>query len=222
MTAPTSHAVSPPGDPGTSGTPPGTEGGADLRYAPPPKRFARRFTLMVMLITLVLSVLVAIQLVPEVRYAFEQSVPTRVGDLATVPLDTDTQNRFVQAKGELTRDALGYTRLLASGQFWLSPVKDRPQLWVEVHVPAGMATESFVPPTSFVGRLVPLESAGPRYRLLARAAEWMEMAPSMDPWVLIDGETPRGARWSAAVCALLVAFAAFNLWGIFRLTRRVS
>ncbi len=182
----------------------------------------RLFTLVVMLVTLLISVLVAIQMVPEALYAFEEDVPHEVGTLGQLTLDENNANRLVHATGPLTGDAVRYERPLSPGEYWLVPAVGRPDLWVEVHVPDTVTAAEFVPPQSFVGRLVPLESAGPRYRVLGRAAQILEMGPTIDPWILIDGDTPRGSRWAVAVCAMLLLFALFNLWGIFRLTRKIG
>ncbi len=194
----------------------------DLTRAPKPRRFARIFTLVVMLVTLAISVLVAIQMVPEARYAFEGNTPHEVGTLDSLALDENNANRLVHATGLLTTEAIRYERPLSPGEYWLVPAVGRPDLWVEVHVPDTVTAEEFVPPRSFVGRLAPLGSAGPRYRVLGRAAQMLERGPTIDPWILIDGDTPRGSRWAVAVCAMLVLFAFFNLWGIFRLTRKVG
>lgn len=196
---------------------------ADLTAVRQPRRFARRFTVCVMLVTLVISILVAIQLVPEAKYAFEGEQPHEVGTLEQLALDENNANRLVHATGILSANALGYERPLSPGEYWLVPAKGRPELWVEVHVPDTVTAEAFVPPTSFVGRLVPLASAGPRYRVLGLSGAYqaMGMGPTVDPWILIDGDTPRASRWVLVVCAVLLLFALFNIWGIFRLTRRV-
>ena len=194
---------------------------ADLTAVPKPRRFTRFFTLFVMVVTFLVSILVAIQLVPEARYAFEGTQPHEVGTLDRLALDENNANRFVHATGQLAANAVGYERPLSPGEYWLVPAVGRPDLWVEVHVPGTVTAEEFVPPVSFVGRLVPLGSAGPRYSVLGRAAQVIGMGPTIDPWILIDGDTPRGSRWAVVVCAVLFLFALFNLWGIFRLTRKV-
>jgi hypothetical protein len=80
----------------------------------------------------------------------------------------------------------------------------------------------FVPPTSFVGRLVPVASAGLRYRSAREGVEAVGGARvAEDAWLLVDGAAPAGARWAIGVLGMLVAFAAFNVWGLVRLLRPI-
>jgi hypothetical protein len=48
------------------------------------------------------------------------------------------------------------------------------------------------------------------------------LGPTSETWLLLDGESPRGARWVFGVLALLAGFAAFAAFGLFRLLRRAG
>jgi hypothetical protein len=78
----------------------------------------------------------------------------------------------------------------------------------------------FVPPTSFVGRLVPANRGGIRLSWLDDAIAHAGRPPvPSDAWLLIDGEAPATTRWTLGFAALLLGFAAFNLFGLRRLLR---
>ncbi|HXK20631.1 MAG TPA: hypothetical protein VNG33_22625, partial [Polyangiaceae bacterium] len=105
----------------------------------------------------------------------------------------------------------------------LSRVSGTKQLWVQVRVPRDDDDpdhKRFVPPTSFVGRLVPAKHGGVRLSQLGDAIDdaGRPALPS-DAWLLIDGEAPATTRWTLGVAALLLGFAAFNLLGLRRLLR---
>jgi hypothetical protein len=81
----------------------------------------------------------------------------------------------------------------------------------------------FVPPTSFVGRLVPAAHGGVRLSMLDDAIADAGRPPLPgDAWLLIDGEAPATTRWTLGLGVLLVVFAAFNLIGLRRLLRPAS
>jgi hypothetical protein len=105
----------------------------------------------------------------------------------------------------------------------LSRVAGTQKLWVQVRVPSDDDDPShkrFVPPTSFVGRLVPARHGGVRLSQLGSAiAEAGRPELPGDAWLLIDGEAPATTRWTLGVGALLLGFAAFNLFGLRRLLR---
>ena len=68
-----------------------------------------------------------------------------------------------------------------------------------------------------------MASAGLRHSSLAASvAEVGGIEPPADAWVLVDGEAPASTRWALGLVALFVGFAAFNLYGLFRLLRPVK
>jgi hypothetical protein len=73
-----------------------------------------------------------------------------------------------------------------------------------------------------VGRLIPFSRAGLRHNGLPEAVADAGSAhiPS-GSWLLIDGESPSSTRWALGLIALFVGFAAFNLWGLYRLLKPV-
>ena len=97
------------------------------------------------------------------------------------------------------------------------------KLWVQVQVPRDDDDpdhKRFVPPTSFVGRLVPVGRGGVRLSQLASAIGDAGRPPlPSDAWLLIDGEAPATTRWTLGLALLLLGFAAFNLLGLRRLLR---
>ena len=116
-----------------------------------------------------------------------------------------------------------YSRPLESDTFRFAPVEGNPNVWVEIRVPAGLEGPRFVPPNSFVGRLVPVEEAGLRHENLPDSvAETGDGRVPDQAWLLVDGESPAALRWALGLLAMFVGFAAFNLWGLYRLLRPVK
>ena len=89
-------------------------------------------------------------------------------------------------------------------------------------MPANEEGPRFVPPDSFVGRLLPMSKLGIRQRGLPEAVGKSGVEPpDADAWLLVDGESPVAMRWAFGLLALLLAFATFNLVGLVRLTRPI-
>lgn len=161
-----------------------------------------------------------VALLPEARYAMAGGPPDDIGRLAEVPLDGEHANRWVRGSGAVTDRAVRYRRPLDGDSYRLARVEGNRELWVQMRIPEGMAEEHFVPPASFVGRLLPLESAGLRYEGLGEALGELDAAPDR-AWLLVDGEAPATTRWSLALMALFAGFAGFCVYGLVRLTRPV-
>ena len=157
----------------------------------------------------------AFSLFGEAAYALQRGGPAEAGNLIHFQPVASQGNTWIHGEGPLgTTGAIRYSRPLDDDTFRLAPV--------EVRVPAGLEGPRFVPPTSFVGRLVPLSGAGLRHQNLPESvAEVGEAAVPRDAWLLIDGEAPDSTRWAGGLVALFLAFAAFNLWGIYCLLRPV-
>jgi hypothetical protein len=194
----------------------------ELLALPAPPKKERTATVSLMLVTAVASLAMAFSLRGEALYAVSAGTPAELGALASVELTPAIDNRYVRGEGLLgTAGAIRYGRAAEGDSFRLAPVAGNPSVWVEIRVPEGFEGPRFVPPTTFAGRLVPLDEAGIRHVGLRRAVQKQtgEAVPDR-AWVLIDGASPRASRWALALAMLFAGFAAWNLAGIARLLRR--
>jgi hypothetical protein len=192
----------------------------DLIELPRPPRAPRVVSIVLMVATAVLAAVMAAALLGDVRYALAGAEPSAVGDLARWIPDRALENQFVRASGRLgSAGAIRYERPLERDSFRLAPVAGNERVWVEMRVPEGADAG---PPTTFVGRLVPLAGATLRYRGLRRSVQEVTGAViPADAWVLVDGATPAASRWTLALAALFVAFAGYNVVTIARMVRPV-
>jgi hypothetical protein len=147
-----------------------------------------------------------------------------VGELSAFAPRAADENAWIQGEGELEiKDAIAYRRPLESDSYRLSRVRGTDKLWVQVRVPYDDDDpdhKRFVPPTSFVGRLVPARHGGVRLSQLSSAIAEAGRPPlPADAWLLIDSEAPATTRWTLGLAGLLLGFAAFNLFGLQRLLR---
>jgi hypothetical protein len=195
----------------------------ELVELPAPRRPWRRATLVTLGIGAVLSVLLAILVLPDVTYSLKGGAPRDLGDLTSARLDQGLADSWVHGEGQLSiTRAIRYARPLEHDTYRLASVEGNPKLWVQVRVPANEEGPRFVPPDSFVGRLLPMSELGIRQRGLPEAVGRSGVeAPPSDGWLLIDGESPAAMRWAFGLLGLLLAFAAFNLVGLVRLTRPI-
>jgi hypothetical protein len=129
----------------------------------------------------------------------------------------------VHGEGQLSvTRAIRYARPLEHDTYRLASVEGNPKLWVQIRVPANEEGPRFVPPDSFVGRLVPMSKLGIRQRGLRDAVGEAGLdRPGEDAWLLLDGESPAALRWALGLLGLLGAFAAFNVLGLVKLTRPI-
>jgi hypothetical protein len=197
---------------------------ADLEALPPPRRPWRKLTLVVMSATLLGSLALLFALRGELSFSLAAKAPRSVGELSAFKPEPRDENSWVQGEGELeVKGAIAYRRPLESDSYRLSRVGGTNKLWVQVRVPRDDDDpdhKRFVPPTSFVGRLVPAAHGGVRLSQLGDAiAEAGRPALPADAWLLIDGEAPATTRWTLGLAGLLLGFAAFNLFGLQRLLR---
>jgi hypothetical protein len=210
-----------------SATPNGaTESGSDSELAdlPTPRRPWRRTTLFVLAVGAVGSMWLALSVLPDVVYTLRGGEPVGLGELGTKTLDPKLANRWVQGAGELSvTRAIRYERPLERDTYRLAALTGNARLWVQVRVPANEEGPRFVPPASFVGRLLPVSDLGLRQKGLREAVEAAGLEPPRDDaWLLVDGESPQGMRWVMGLFVLLVAFAAFNVLGLVRLGRPIA
>jgi hypothetical protein len=195
----------------------------ELLELPDPPKGERRMTLVLLLVTALASLAMVFSLRHDAVYAFAPSASSDLGDLRTADAASFRANTFAMGKGMLaSSQALRYERPFESDTYRIAPVAGRPNVWVEVRVPAGQEGSRYVPKEEFSGRLVPFSSTGPRHRGLAGAltAE-TGLVVTQDAWLVVDGEAPADSRWAVSLVALFSAFALWNLVAFFRLARKV-
>jgi hypothetical protein len=196
----------------------------DLEALPPPRRPWRKLTLSVMAVTLLGSLGLAFSLRGELGFSLRGGAPRAVGELSALTPGPRDKNAWIQGEAELEpQGAIAYRRPLESDSYRLSRVHGTSKLWVQIRVPEDDSDpdhKRFVPPTSFVGRLLPAREGGVRLSQLSGAIAQAGRPPlPPDAWLLIDGEAPASTRWTLGVAALLLGFAGFNLFGLQRLLR---
>jgi hypothetical protein len=191
----------------------------ELTRLPEPRRPWRRLTLFTLSITALLSVWLGASLFVDLRYAFRGG-PVDLGELSGRTLSPELAGAWVRGEAALEPEgAVSYGRPLERDTYRLAKVAGSDHLWVQIRVPEGMEGPHFVPPTSFVGRLMPASNTGLRYAGLSSALEASSAAEPNEAWLLIDGEAPGTTRWVSAMVALFFAFAAFNVYGLAQLLR---
>jgi len=196
----------------------------ELIALPDPPKKGRTLTLLLLAVTAIASLAMVVALRRDVAYAMRDAAPADVGDLRTAEKGLDgLENSFVSAHGMLgVAGGIRYERPFTSTTFRALPVAGRPDVWVEVRIPAGQEGGRWEPPRTFSGRLVRFDAAGPRHRGLASAiASATDQPVPAHAWLLVDAEAPASARWSAALAVLFFGFAAWNLFAIAKLVRRV-
>jgi hypothetical protein len=193
----------------------------ELLALPDPPRRERTFTVALLAVTAIASCAMSLALRGDVGYAFSAPASMDLGELRDVRVAAALDNRYVRGHGGLGAvGAIRFERPFEGDTYRVSPVAGRRDLWVEVRVPAGEEGGRYVPPSSFAGRLVSFDDAGPRHRGLARAIEDATgEAVLPGARVLVDGEAPSRARWTVALAAVFLAFAVWNALAIARLLR---
>ncbi len=195
----------------------------ELDALPAPRRPGRRLALLTLSVTALAALGMTWAMLGEASYALRSGPPVEVGNLTQLEPRPELANGWVHGEALLgSTRAIRYQRPLEDDSYRLAPIAGNERIWVQVRVPAGMEGPRFVPPTSFVGRLIPASSAGIRHSGLRSAVD-SAGAGSMpaDAWLLIDGEAPATTRWALGLVVLFAGFAAFNLWGLAKLLRPV-
>ncbi len=194
----------------------------------PPKR-ERSFTVALLVVTALASLAMIVALRRDAAYAFAAKDTRNLGDLNAADTSGFVENQYVHGQAMLgAANAIRYERPLTSGSYRLMPVPrangaDTSDVWVEVRVPPRGENVRWVPPSSFSGRLVRFETAGPRHRGLAdavRDATGKEMPKGA--WLLVDGAAPGDARWAVLLVVLFAGFAAWNAFAMTKLLRKVK
>ncbi len=197
----------------------------ELVALPAPPRRERTLTVGLLLVTAVLSAGMVVGLRRDAVYAFSRPAITDLGDLSVAPPAAFVENSHIEGRGLVgAAGAIRYERPFASETFRAFPVlhpSGQPNVWVEVRLPAGAEGERYVPPSSFTGRLVRFDDVGPRHRGLKSAIESRGQRVPAGAWLLVNGEAPGDARWAVRLTALFACFAAWNLYAVARLLRRV-
>jgi hypothetical protein len=195
----------------------------ELAELPPPRRPWRRATLVTLASGAVASTLFAAVMLPDARYSLRGGAARDLGELTRLVPGPELADTWVRAEGQLSvTNAIRYRRPLERDSYRLASVAENPRVWVQVRVPEGEEDPRFVPPDSFVGRLIPVSQLGIRQRGLADAVGAAGLSRlGGDAWLLVDGESPAALRWVLGLLALLLSFAAFNVIGLVRLLRPI-
>jgi hypothetical protein len=166
----------------------------------------------------------ALAVLPDVAYSLRGGDPIGLGELGTKGLDRHLANRWVQGQGQLSvTKAIRYKRPLERDSYRLAALDGNSRIWVQVRVPEHEEGPRFVPPASFVGRLVPVSELGLRQRGLRDAVGEAGLdPPDDDAWLLLDGESPQGMRWAIGLLVLLLAFTVFAVVGLLKLGRPIA
>lgn len=192
----------------------------ELSALPKPRRPWRMATLASLTLVALSASFLVLSLRSQIQYALLGGQPTELGELREYEPSSEVANTWVHGAGALSTEAVGYTRPLDSDRFRLAPIEGNPKLWVELREPEESRAEFFVPPASFVGRLIPLSAPGLRHSALRSALLASgQSAPAEDAWLLIDGETPEGSRWVLGLVGMLAGFVLFSAFGLWTLLR---
>jgi len=189
----------------------------------PPKR-DRTITVALLVFTMLAAIAMVAALRRDAAYAFVETNARDVGNLTTASPDTFTENQYVQGDAMLgAAKAIRYERPLVSDSFRLMPVAGREDVWVEVRVPPRAENIRWVPPSRVTGRMVRFETAGPRHRGLSDAVKGTtgHEIPK-GAWLVVDSAAPSDARWAVVLVAMFAAFAAWNIFAMSRLLRKVK
>jgi hypothetical protein len=199
----------------------------DLEALPAPRRPWRRATLAALALSALGSLALAFELRGEALFALESGPPVDLGELGQFHPSAKQANTWVHGEGTLHADgAVHYARPLEQDTYRLAQVEGNDKLWIQVSVPDDPSDPDgahFVPPTSFVGRLIPVSAAGIRHSIVRAAVSdaWQGKVPD-DAWLLVDGEAPHSTRWALGLVGLFLGFAVFNVVGLAKLTQKVS
>lgn len=150
---------------------------------------------------------VALALGPGAKFALVAGTPQALGALSEARLAE--AKSWVSGEGLPKEEALSFRRRGRPGSFRLTQIEGRDDLWVVLPVPKGVASakegsvtqDSYVPPSHFSGRLVPLREAS---LMMDPIAEMIRSeGGSASDFVLLEGDTPKNhSHLLAATIAL--------------------
>lgn len=149
----------------------------------------------------------AVGLRRDAAFALRTGKPDDIGQLEHLRPGPELANQWVRAEAKLSPGSVDYRRPFEAAVFRLFPVASGAPVFVQVQVPEG---GEFVMPSSFVGRLVPLEQLGIYHQGL-KAALASRFGSAENAWVLLDGDAPSSQRWALGLALLCLSFSAFSL-----------
>jgi hypothetical protein len=155
------------------------------------------------------ALLVGGLLYPAARFALKNGPPQDLGRLNEANLTAASE--WVRGTGLPSQEALAFRRTGHPGSFRLTRLEGRANLWIVLPVPRGAISspqgapitgDTYVPPSTFVGRLVALEDAGAMFAPLVEMIG--ESGGVTDGYLLVEGDSPRSYR-PFLVAALMLA-----------------
>lgn len=178
---------------------------------PPPPGLRRRLSLASLFLVGGLALSLALVLYPAARFALQGDGRNELGSLATA--DLTVGGSWVQGRGTPKQEALSFRRRGRTGSFRLTQLEERNDLWLVLPVPRGakshsepnarITRETYVPPSLYRGRLVPLGEAGLMLDPIAKLVRAQGAGPQS--FILLEGDSPSGYR-HLLIAALLLAF----------------
>lgn len=203
-----------------------TPGSLSGKSLPPPPNSRRWATLIGLLIIAISAWLVAFALYPAASFSLAKGEAHDLGPLASA--DLKSAGRWVQGSGKISEKALGFERHGERGSFRLTKLRGREDLWLLLRVPEGLekgvdGKELYIPPSHFVGRLLPMAHAGLTYAPILALIQG-EGDSADGTYLLVDGEMPKSHRDTllAALVLALVGLACFSLTARLALSARQS
>ncbi len=126
---------------------------------------AERALRVVRVVSVVAAALLAFALRHELKYAMAPAGPTEIATSTSSAELEKLSDHLVTLKAVPGMvGGVDYRRPTMAGVYRLAPLVDRPNVYVEMALPAGVDPSRFVPPTALRGRLVPLDDAGVRFQ----------------------------------------------------------
>ena len=171
------------------------------------------------------SLAMVVALRRDVAYALASSTPGGLGDLRTATGERSRQTRTVWCaprRCSARRAGIRYERPFVDDTFRTLPVAGaRPDIWVDVRVPAGQESGRWEPPRAFTGRLVRFDAPGRVTGASRGPSSRRRRTVPAGAWLLVDGEAPESARWTTLLAAMFLGFAVWNAAAIARIVRKV-
>ena len=172
---------------------------AELRARP-----AERTAYAARLLAVVASAALLFALRFDLQYAFAPREAVYLGANPTAAQLAASSHRHVAIDGIPGGvGAIDYRRPLRDGLYRLSPLVDRPDLYVELRLPDGVDPARFVPPTHVDGRLTPIDDAGARFSHVREMIERTTGKPAPAATYLLEQGASPSLGAPSAIVALL-------------------